>query len=220
MLKADLHIHTKYSMDCDTPLEKIIERCLETGINCIAIADHDTIEGAVEMQEIAPFPVIVAGEILTPQGEIMGMFLKERVPIGLPIEEAIACVKSQGGLVCLPHPFDTFRGLRIDGARLDELAEQIDVVEVFNARTHFSAPISKADAFAEKHGIVKSAGSDAHSPGEIGHAHVEMREFDGKDDFLQALKGGKIQGHRSSPLVHFGTVWTKIKNNFRSANNV
>ena len=214
MLKADLHIHTKYSMDCDTPLEKIIERCLETGVNCIAIADHDSIEGALEMQKIAPFPVIVAGEILTPQGEIMGMFLKERVPIGLPIEEAISCVKAQGGLVCLPHPFDTFRGLRIDGARLEELAEQIDVVEVFNARSHFSSPVIKADAFAEKHGIIKSAGSDAHSPGEIGYAHVEMREFDGKDDFLRALSEGRIVGNRTSPLVHFRSLWARIKKRF------
>ena len=214
MLKADLHIHTKYSMDCDTPLEKIIERCLETGVNCIAIADHDTIEGALEMQKIAPFPVIVAGEILTPQGEIMGMFLKERVPIGLPIEEAIAHVKAQGGLVCLPHPFDTFRGLRIDGARLDELAEQIDVVEVFNARSHFSAPVIKAEAFARKHGIARSAGSDAHSAGEIGHTHVEMREFEGKDDFLLALSEGRIVGSRTSPLVHFRSLWARVKKRF------
>ena len=77
MLKADLHIHTRYSMDCQTPLEKIIERCQELGINCIAIADHGTAEGGLELQKIAPFKVIVAEEILTTHGEIMGMFLKE-----------------------------------------------------------------------------------------------------------------------------------------------
>jgi len=201
-------------MDCNTPLEKIIERCLETGVNCIAIADHDSIEGALKMQEIAPFPVIVAGEILTPQGEIMGMFLKEYVPIGLPIEEAILRVRSQDGLVCLPHPFDTFRGLRIDGARLDELAEYIDVVEVFNARSHFSRPIDRAHSFADKHGIAKSAGSDAHSLGEIGYAYVDMPEFEGKDDFLQALSEGKIYGNRTSPLVHFRSVWARIRKRF------
>jgi len=53
MLKADLHIHTEYSMDCSTPLEKIISRCQELGINCIAIADHGTAEGALKMQKIA-----------------------------------------------------------------------------------------------------------------------------------------------------------------------
>ncbi len=211
LLRADFHIHTKYSMDCNTPLEKIITRCLEAGINCIAISDHDTIEGALEMQKIAPFPVIVAGEILTPQGEIMGMFLKEHVPIGLPIEEAISRVKAQGALVCLPHPFDTFRGLRIDNKRLEALVEQIDVIEVFNARSPFSAPTTKARTFAEKWGITQSAGSDAHSLAEIGNAYIEMPEFEGKDDFLQALGKGKIHGQRTSLLVHFISVWARLR---------
>jgi len=214
LLKADLHIHTRYSMDCDTPLEKIIDRCLEVGINCIAIADHDTIEGALEMQKIAPFPVIVAGEILTPQGEIMGMFLKERVPIGLPIEEAISHIKAQGALVCLPHPFDTFRGLRIDISRLEELADRIDIIEVFNARSPFSRPVTKAQLFARKYDIPETAGSDAHTINEIGSTYLEMPEFNGRDDFLQALRKGRIRGHKSSPLVHLSTVWLKLKKMF------
>ena len=109
MLKADFHIHTKYSMDCNSPLEGIIKRCLDTGINCITIADHDTIEGALKMAEIAPFPVIVAEEILTPHGEVMGMFLKEKISSGLSIDKAISEIRAQDGLVCLPHPFDPFR---------------------------------------------------------------------------------------------------------------
>jgi predicted metal-dependent phosphoesterase TrpH len=72
MLKADLHIHTEYSLDCDTPIEKIVERCQELGINCLVVADHGTVEGAVQMKKFAPFQIIVAEEILTTQGEIMG----------------------------------------------------------------------------------------------------------------------------------------------------
>lgn len=207
-------------MDCDTPLEKIIDRCLEVGMDCVAIADHDAIEGALKMQDTAPFRIIAAEEILTPHGEIMGFFLKERIPSGVSVEEAISQIKAQDGLVCLPHPFDTFRGLRLNSTRLEELVEKIDIIEVLNARSPFSSPETKARTFARKHAIPQSAGSDAHSLAEIGNAYVEMPEFEGKDDFLQALKEGKIHGHRSSPLVHFGTVWAKIKNNFRSANNV
>ena len=213
MLKADLHIHTKYSMDCDTPLEKIITRCLELGINCIAIADHDSVEGALKMQDIAPFRLIVAEEILTPYGEIMGMFLKERVPSGISAEEAISRIKAQGGLVGLPHPFDTFRGLRLNSTKLEELVTQIDVIEVLNARSPFNSPAHKARTFAEKYDIAQSAGSDAHSPAEIGNAYVEMPEFEGRDDFLKALREGKICGHRSNPLAHFSSIWARIKSN-------
>ena len=105
MLKADLHVHTEYSMDCNTPLEKIINRCRETGINCIAVADHGTIEGALKLKDIAPFTVIIAEEILTPHGEIMGMFLQEGIPSGLSVEQTLACIREQDGLVCIPHPF-------------------------------------------------------------------------------------------------------------------
>ncbi len=198
-------------MDCNTSLDEIVSRCLETGVNCIAIADHDSIEGAIKMQSLAPFPVIVAEEILTPQGEVMGMFLKEEVPSSLPIEQAISHIKAQGALVCLPHPFDIFRGLRVDSKRMEELVEQIDIIEVFNARSTLRWYSTKAQAFARKYGIPGTAGSDAHTPNEIGSTYVEMPEFNGKNDFLQALRKGRISRHRSSVLVHFGSAWTKLK---------
>ncbi len=211
MLKADFHIHTKYSMDCNTSLEEIVSRCLETGVNCIAIADHDSVEGAIEVQSLAPFPVIVAEEILTPQGEVIGMFLKEGVPTGLPIEQAISHIKAQGALVCLPHPFDTFRGLKLDSKRIEELVGQIDIIEVFNARSPLPGPATKAQTFATKYDLPGTVGSDAHTINEIGYTYVEMPEFNGKDDFLQALRKGKIHRHKSNPLVHLSSTWTRIK---------
>ena len=198
-------------MDCDMPLEKIISRCGEEGINCIAIADHGTIEGAVKMQEIAPFRVIIAEEILTPQGEIMGVFLKEGIPSGLSVEETIARIKEQGALVNLPHPFDLYRGFRLNSNKLEKLAEQLDLIEAFNARSPFFWTGTKARRFASKHDIPKTAGSDAHSPVEIGKAYVEMAEFNGRDEFLRALRTGKIHGRRSSPLVHLNSVRARLK---------
>ena len=216
MLKADLHIHTEYSMDCNTPLEKIIKRCLEIGINCITIADHGTVEGALKMQRLAPFTVIVAEEMLTSHGEIMGMFLKEGIPSGLSIEQTISQIRAQGGLVCIPHAFDIFRPSALGGKIVEELVEQIDVMEVFNARSPLLRSSAKAQVFAQKYGIAKSAGSDAHTPDEIGNAYVEMAEFNDKDDFLQALVTGKIFGHRTNPVTHFSSVWAKLKTRFSS----
>ncbi|GAG75610.1 unnamed protein product, partial [marine sediment metagenome] len=87
---------------------------MEIGINCIAISDHGTTEGALKIQSLAPFKVIVAEEILTPHGEIMGMLLKETIPSGLSVEQTISQIRAQGGLVCIPHPFDTFRQSALD----------------------------------------------------------------------------------------------------------
>lgn len=201
-------------MDCDAPLDKIINRCLALGINCVNIADHGTIEGALKMQQLAPFSVIVSEEILTPHGEIMGMFLKETISSGQSVEEVLSQIRSQGGLVCIPHPFDTVRGSALNSKKIEEIVGQIDVMEVFNARDPLLRSSNKAEAFAEKHGIAKSAGSDAHSLHEIGNAYVEMLEFTGRDDFLQILNNGNISGHRTNPLTHFHSVLARLKKHF------
>lgn len=211
MLKADFHLHTEYSMDCQTPLKKIIERCQEKSINCVAITDHDNIEGALKMQEIAPFKVIVGEEIETPSGEIIGLFLKERIPGGLSVDETIACIKKQNGLVCIPHAYDFLRPSSLGGKIVEEITDKIDVIEAFNARCTFIRCSTNARKFAEKHNLPQSAGSDAHTIGEIGNAYVAMPDFKGREDFLPALSQGKIVGHRTNPLAHISSALAKLK---------
>ncbi|MCX5994798.1 MAG: PHP domain-containing protein, partial [Chloroflexi bacterium] len=93
LLKADLHVHTRYSEDSLSPPEKIVQHCLKVGINCLAVTDHNTITGAVEVKRLAPFKVIVSEEILTTQGEIIGYFLTEEIPPRLSPEETVARIK-------------------------------------------------------------------------------------------------------------------------------
>jgi predicted metal-dependent phosphoesterase TrpH len=211
LIKADLHIHTCYSIDSLTPLEKIVERCLELGINCIAVADHNTIAGALKLREIAPFKVIIAEEILTPAGEIMGLFLSERIARGLSPQETISRIRGQGGLVAIPHPFGRSLPWNTNSLTSAEVVSQVDVIETFNSRTPFSGSIARAEKLAKEQGKLASAGSDAHTLGEIGRAYVEMPEFDGAADFLNSLAQGKIFGRRSSYLAHFASTWAKIR---------
>jgi len=213
LIKADLHVHTCYSIDCLTPLEQIVERCLKLGINCIAVADHNTIAGALKLREIAPFKVIVAEEVLTPVGEIMGLFLSEAVPRGFSPQETISRIRSQGGLVGIPHPFGRSLPWNANPLTSAEVLSQVDIIETFNSRTPFSSGNARAEKLAKEQGKAASAGSDAHTLGEIGRAYVEMPEFDGPDDFLNSLAQGKIFGQKSSYFAHFASTWARIRKN-------
>lgn len=219
MIKADLHVHTCYSVDSNTPLEGIVDQCLKIGINCLAVTDHNTISGALKLKGIAPFKVIIAEEIQTPMGELIGLFLIEEVPKGLSPEETIARIKSQGGLVGIPHPYGRSPSLLATSKRNNllspEIVSQVDIIEVLNSRDFFPNNSSKAWRLALKYKLPASAGSDAHTLGEIGRAYVEMPEFNSPSDFLDSLSRGKIFGHRSNPLVHFASIWAKVNKRFR-----
>ena len=212
MIKADLHIHTCYSIDCLTPLEKIVTRCVELGINCVAVADHNTIAGALKLRQIAPFKVIVAEEIATTAGEVMGLFLSEKVGRGLSAQETISRIRNQGGLMAIPHPFDRSLFGHANTLTSMEILSHVDIIEAFNSRTPFSDSIRRAGMLAKEYGKAASAGSDAHTSDEIGRAYVEMPEFDGPHDFLHSLAQGQIFGQKSSYLAHLASTWAKIRN--------
>jgi len=210
MLKADLHIHTNYSFDCHTSIDEVITACLKRGINCIAVADHATAEGGLMLKQKAPFQVIVAEEVLTPLGEIMGMFLKETIPSPNSVDETIARIRDQGGLVCIPHPFDRLRPSAFRKNDLLPILPMVDVIEAFNSRSLMPGALSRSQRLAQTYGKPASAGSDAHTPQEIGNAYVEMPEFNGPKDFLKSLARGRIVGRKAGLVVHFASTTAKL----------
>jgi len=192
-------------------LEEIIARCLEVGINCLGIADHNTLAGSLKMKEIAPFTIIPGEEILTSEGEVIGFFLNQEIPSKLSMKETIARIKAQKGLVCIPHPYDRLRFSVFKDQVFDDIMPQIDIIEGFNARGLSAGGSMKALELARKYGKPASAGSDAHTLPEIGNAYVEMPDFNGKDEFLASLAKGKISGNRSNPTAHFVSTWNRLK---------
>ena len=219
MLRGDFHMHTGFSKDCDTPPDVLVRRCREVGLNCIAVTDHNVITGALEVQKLAaPYPdlmVIVGEEVKSNQGDIIGLFLKEEVPRGLTPLETVRCIKDQGGLVMVPHPFDAIRRGPLSPDALRNILPYIDIIEVLNARTILSRDLEKCRHLAAEISIPPVAVSDAHTPGELGSAYVELDEFDGSPlSFKYALGSGRIVGHRSTPLVHLITAYVKAKKRF------
>ncbi len=205
-------MHTRYSPDSEVAPDKLVRRCIKVGLDCIAVTDHNSIEGALDVQRLAPFLVIVGEEVASSEGEVTGLFLQELVPKGLSPSETATRIKDQGGLVSIPHPFDRFRRNVISQDGLTELLPYADIIEVFNSRNNLSADDRKAAEFAEKHGLLTSGVSDAHTALELGRTYIEMPEFDGTPEgFKESLAKGTIVGRRMSPLIHVVTTLTKIE---------
>ncbi len=214
--KVDFHVHTCYSGDSLTSLEAVIEACRKRGLDKVAITDHNTIAGAVALQALAPDLVIVGEEIKTDVGEIIAYFLKEEVPQGIPVQEAIAHVREQGGVISVSHPLDRLRREAMGLTHLLSIIEQVDALEAFNARTTFPSDNQRTLDLAREWGLLATAGSDAHIAWEIGHAYVEMPAFNDKDEFLRSLAQGQIVGRLTTPLIHFASNWAKFAKRLRS----
>jgi glycosyltransferase involved in cell wall biosynthesis len=195
-IHCDLHMHTDHSPDCATPAEVLLETAKARGLGAIAITDHNEISGAFEAEEIAAriggIKVIVAEEVKTAhEGEVIGLFLRERIERGMSMKETIAEIRRQGGLVYVPHPFDRLHSVP-DYEHLLEIVDEIDILEVFNPRVAFSSFNEEAVRFARKYAIVPGAGSDSHVAQGLGSVKIRLRDFDGPQEFLESMREADI----------------------------
>jgi predicted metal-dependent phosphoesterase TrpH len=204
-MRIDLHTHTYCSKDSCNQYSRIIEAVQRSGLDGIAVTDHNEFRGALELQQRAPFIVILGEEIKTSAGEIIGLFLREWVAPGLEPLETVQRIHDQGGLVYVPHPFDEIRGSRLQRWALDLVRPHIDILEVFNARNALPRYNRRALEYAERHGLLAGAGSDTHTYGEYGQAYVDVPAFKDAADFLTGMRSGTWHGRLSSPLVHART---------------
>ena len=195
-VRVDLHSHTMWSGDSTTTPDELEQAIVASGLDVLCITDHNAINGALELEFRLPCRVIVGEEMRTTQGELIGLFLTERVPFGLTPLEAAARIRAQGGIVYVPHPFDPMRHNMAEEA-IRELAAHglVDAVEVFNAKTSLAHLNEQATALATELDLAPGAGSDAHVPDALGAAYAEIADFDSPAEFLDRLRRGTVVGH-------------------------
>jgi predicted metal-dependent phosphoesterase TrpH len=212
MVKFDLHIHSKYSSDGILDPKKIVKIAIKNNLNGVAITDHNTIQGGLKAKnyETEDFKVIVGSEIMTNQGEIIGLFLSEEIK-STNLIDVIYEIKNQNGITVIPHPFDDMRHSALHPN--DEYVSLIDVIEGFNSRCIFQKYNDKAVEYAHKHNLPLVAGSDAHFGNEIGNAGIITESEDLREAIIQ--KDIEIFGKRSMLTNHVFTKglkkWRKIR---------
>jgi len=216
-ITLDLHVHTHYSACSNLRPDRIEPLALARGLNAVAICDHNCLDGALETAVLAKsITVIVAEEIRTTQGEIIGYFLREQIPPGLSPRETVAEIKRQGGLVSVPHPFDLLRSSRLQAAALEDIIGRIDMLEIFNARDMFRRPDRILFNRARALGVVPVTCSDAHLACEVGRATMVMEHFEDASEFLNNLRSARSFARRSPLWVHALTKWHRFLRGRRS----
>jgi predicted metal-dependent phosphoesterase TrpH len=201
LIDVDLHMHTDHSHDCATPVEVLLATAREQGLGAIAVTDHNEVSGALEARGRASgVKVIVGEEVKTAgEGEVIGLFIEERIPRDMTLAETIAEIKRQGGVVYVPHPFDRMHAVP-DYEHLLPVLDEVDAIEVFNPRVAIGAFNEEAARFAAKYRIPAGAGSDSHVAQGLGSVRVRMRDFEGPQEFLQSLRDAEIVTRPTSLL--------------------
>ena len=211
-LRMDMHLHTHRSFDCLNAPEGILSAARERGIDRLVVTDHNEIRGAQELREMDPERVLVGEEVKTREGfDLIGILMRERIPKRTPARETAERIREQGGVVYVPHPFDVARSGA--GAFLEALEELVDVVEVHNSRCWAPAFNERARRWAEEHGKLRGAGSDAHTIREIGAGFVEVPPFEPtRAGLLGALREARLAGRtRSSPVYRAASTYAKLR---------
>jgi predicted metal-dependent phosphoesterase TrpH len=184
-LRIDLHLHSCFSPDSTTRLDELVERCRELSLDRIALTDHHTAEGALELSRREPELAIVGEEVATTEGDIIGLFLTGSIASGGTPEDVCDAIHAMGGLTYACHPLDRRRA-RFGAERLVELAPRFDIIETHNAWADPAANRAAAELCRDL-GKVAATGSDSHAARELGTSWMEIEPYDGTADFLRKL---------------------------------
>jgi predicted metal-dependent phosphoesterase TrpH len=197
-VRLDLHNHTSFSGDGLMTPGELLETAKARGIGCIAVTDHNTLQGALQALVLteadSSLPRVIPGiELKTRSGEVIGLFVKEDLPEGLSLLDAVDLIRSRGGLVYLPHPYDVFRRGAISRDQRAQAAELADVVEGVNGRSLGPIAAAKAARLAAEHGRPRGAGSDAHHRMEVGRAYVVVKEYPTRETLVGLVANGTVE---------------------------
>jgi predicted metal-dependent phosphoesterase TrpH len=216
MINVEFHCHTVFSEDSLTQPRDLVETCRRKGIDRVVVTDHNSIAGARAAHALDPELVIVGEEILTTHGEILAAFVQEEIPPHLSPRETIQRLKDQGAFISVSHPFDAIRKGGWKERDLLEILPDVDAIETFNSRCMYRRFNHNAQAFAEKHHLAGTVGSDAHAAFELGRSVLVLDPFEGPDGLRQVIRRGIPRVKWSPPWFHLTSRYASLVKKLKS----
>ena len=203
LVKTVFHVHTDYSEDSNLSLYCLIKEARERGVGCVMVTDHDSIEGARQLAQMAgdDLQVVIGEEISTQDGHLIGLFLRDFIEPGMSARRTAETIREQGGLVAVPHPYNRLFECSL-GDKAYDILDLIDVVEIANAQNLSPWPNRRAREFARRNGLPAIVGTDVHHRGYLDSCYQMMHNFDGPAEFVASLQTARLHA-KAHPLGYF-----------------
>ena len=210
-LICDLHVHTNASADGHCPVEKVLETAKASGLDAVAVTDHDTTVSALKALSLESEIIVIPGiEVSTKDGHVLILGTTKEYEAGKPTDETITEAQADGCVVIIPHPYHLFR--HATGLRNKKALRMADALEVYNSRYYIGTSNLEAKHAAKRLGKAITAGSDAHDCEYVGYGkNIIEAEERTADSILSALKAGRITAECKKTPV--STYLRQSKNN-------
>lgn len=217
MFKVDLHTHSSASPDGGITVSQY-KRALETGLlDAIAVTDHNSVAFAQELQKTLGEQIIVGEEIMTSHGEVIGLYLDKLVPAGLSPLDTVRHIKDQGGIVYIPHPFETFRK-GMGPQTLESIADFVDIIEVCNGRAFMQNRSTQAVVWAKLNQKDSAASSDAHGYRGLGRTYSDLPEMPTRSNLLQILDRSVLRTQNPTVQALLYPKYHRLRKRIRGQN--
>lgn len=209
-INIDLHTHSEFSSDGGLKEHDYITMFEVGDLDCVAITDHNEIDFALAMNQKHGSKFIVGEEIMTTKGEIIGLFLTKKVASKMTPEKTIDAIKKQGGLVYIPHPFETVRS-GLDEKQMAKIISKVDIIEINNGRAIFQNESELSKEWAVRYEKAGASSSDAHGKAGWGKTYSKIAKLPNKDNLVSQLHKATFSTKNVGLL---GAMYPKI-NRFR-----
>lgn len=216
MIRADFHTHSDASPDGGITAAQY-RILLGTVLDCVAVTDHNTIAAAQDLQRLLGNNIIVGEEITTLQGEIIGLFLSEVVPSNLSALETVQRIKQQGGLVYIPHPFETVRK-GLSASSLETIGEHVDIIEVHNGRAWLQNTTIQAEEWSVVNKVPGAASSDAHGKGGVGKTFTILEAMPTAGNLVSQLHKAQLVSARAPLYSLLYPSYNRIRKKIQKGN--
>ncbi len=214
MYKIDLHTHSISSPDGGITEEQYMQLLEDGVVDCIAVTDHNSTATAERLNKMLGSKIIIGEEIMSRDGEIVGLFLNGSVRPGMPARETMLAIRKQQGIVYIPHPFETVRrGLSREVMEVN--ADLIDIVEAYNGRAVVQNKGPEAAVWARLHQKPTSAASDAHGARGVGTAYTVVAKLPNRHNLVELMTLGHLTMKRPPMHTLFYPKFNKLMSLFR-----